>query len=49
LKSKAVFDAACVSLRTTDNALQRLNQFYECRLFGDLCHVVASGNHQNSF
>jgi len=30
MKSKAVFDAAWVSLRTTDNSLQRLYQFYEC-------------------
>jgi len=36
-----VFDAAWVSLRTTDNSLQRLHQFYECWPFGDLCHVVA--------
>jgi len=36
-----VFDAAWVSLRTTDNSLQRLHQFYERWPFGDLCHVVA--------
>jgi len=48
MKSKAVFDAAWVSLRTTDNSLQWLYQFYECwSSCGDLCHVVASGNHQN--
>ena len=36
-----MFDAAWVSLRTTDNSLQRLHQFYEFWPFGDLCHVVA--------
>jgi len=42
MKSKAVFDAAWVSLRTTDNSLQWLYQFYECwSSCGDLCHVVA--------
>jgi len=30
MKSKAVFDAAWVSIRTTDNLLQRLHQLYEC-------------------
>jgi len=30
MKSKAMFNAAWVSLRTTDNSLQQLNQFYEC-------------------